>query len=241
MEAVHLYVSLRLLGLPVEEQSAGYNGLLPPTQSCKYSLASLSPSVSLCFCVSLCVVVKHTDTHILFMIHALSHTDYFLHLLSWQNGQSTAEDGVTPAVKVCGISETHTHANMTQYSCSLTSSKLDRFWIEFLAFVHDFLWGREVEGEIPNSKGKFLCESAFWAISIPVRGGRENSWCSHTCLRLCHLWPCVDLFILQLNSQPTEGSFRLKFNVLNTVRMRLIEQQFDRCVLWCVWAYLIEQ
>ena len=37
---VHLCVSLRLLGLPVEEQSAGYNGLLQPTQSCKCSLAS---------------------------------------------------------------------------------------------------------------------------------------------------------------------------------------------------------
>lgn len=41
------FFSLRLLGLPAEEQSAGYNGLLPPTQSCKFSF-SLSHSHSLC-------------------------------------------------------------------------------------------------------------------------------------------------------------------------------------------------
>lgn len=50
---------------------------------------------------------QHTHT---VCIMSLTHINWFLHVFSWQNGQSTAEDGVTPAVKVrVSAQNTHTH------------------------------------------------------------------------------------------------------------------------------------
>lgn len=67
-------------------------GLLPPTRS------------SCSFCVSLphATREKCTDARPYFVSHVL---------LSWQNGQSTAEDGVTPAVKVATHTAPHTHTH----------------------------------------------------------------------------------------------------------------------------------
>lgn len=70
----------------MEEQSAGYNGSVPPTQSCF--------PVSLCVCF-LSLTQEHER-----MMHVLSHSLTVPHLLFSQNGQSIAEDRVTNAVKV---------------------------------------------------------------------------------------------------------------------------------------------
>lgn len=58
---------------------------------------------------SFCASSPHTshDKRTVACSHSVSRV-----LLSWQNGQSTAEDGVTPAVKVATHSPTHTHSYM---------------------------------------------------------------------------------------------------------------------------------
>lgn len=63
MDEGHLCVSTRLLGLPAEEQSAGCSGLLPPPQSCRYSLVAptLAPP-HLTLYVSALSVHAHTYT-----------------------------------------------------------------------------------------------------------------------------------------------------------------------------------
>ena len=61
-----LSVSLRLSDWPVEEQSVGYNGPVPPTQSCKYSLF-----------LFLCFPDAHEDAdiHALFDKCTVAHSD----------------------------------------------------------------------------------------------------------------------------------------------------------------------
>lgn len=113
MEDVHLYVSLRLLGLPVEEQSAGYNGLLPPTQSCKYSLASLSLPLFLYVSVFLCVWGWNTQTHTHCLWYMRCHT-LTISLIFFLDRMGRVllkmESRLLP--RYVSISETHTHTKM---------------------------------------------------------------------------------------------------------------------------------
>lgn len=84
-----------------EEQSAGKVGFCRP-----HGLTALTATREKC-----------TVARSYFVSHVL---------LSWQNGQSTAEDGVTPAVKVATHSPMHTHIHTHSYIHSKRDSTFIR-------------------------------------------------------------------------------------------------------------------
>lgn len=208
MKDVHSCRSLTLLGLPAEEQSARYNGLLPPTQSCKYS-ASLS-----FICVT--PLSLHTHTHT-YDICTVTLSDCFSYLLFFHRmGRAPLRmesrllsryiASLEPAQMQRNARthrHTHTHycRNVSQYSSSLASDKLKwelghDSWILWLLLLLFF------EGQIP-SKDKSWCMSSFWAISKSSKGGTESC---HACRDVC-----------KLHQWRTKCICRREFNVLNTV------------------------
>lgn len=117
------------------------------TNNSDYSFRGCSPVGELTKAVLFCVSIRWAGSHILSFTHDLQyhvsffflidvwfitkHTDNFSHLLFWQNGQSTTEDGVTNADKVSAhlydeetVMQIHTHTHKALiYSCSNCNDK----------------------------------------------------------------------------------------------------------------------
>lgn len=129
MDEGHLCVSTRLLGLPAEEQSAGCSGLLPPPQSCRYSLVAptLAPPTLLSMC--LLSLYTHTRTHKictvilwLFLTSALL-TEWAEHCWGRRHGCCQGTQTRTST-----RSRMQRHLNVTQRSCIFTANTWEWLW-----------------------------------------------------------------------------------------------------------------